>query len=74
MVSEKTTIKVTTRTEILVIGGGITGTATAFYLTRYGHQVTLLERSQTAAEAPSSMLVRLWQNEVYSNSGRKFSE
>ena len=29
-------------TEILIIGGGITGTSTAYFLTQAGHEVTLL--------------------------------
>jgi len=32
------------QTNILVIGGGIAGTATACYLAQYGHEVTLLEQ------------------------------
>jgi sarcosine oxidase subunit beta len=38
-------------TEILIIGGGIAGTSTAYHLAQYGRQVTLLERSDIAAEA-----------------------
>ena len=37
--------------EIVVIGGGIAGSATAFYLAALGHQVTVLERGEVAAEA-----------------------
>lgn len=38
-------------TEILIIGGGIAGAATACYLSLHGHQVTLLERGDVASEA-----------------------
>ena len=40
-----------TETEILVIGGGIAGTSTAYYLAQYGRQATLLERGEIASEA-----------------------
>ena len=38
-------------TEILIVGGGIAGTSTAFHLAQYGHQVTLFERTAIASEA-----------------------
>ena len=37
--------------ETLIIGGGIAGTATAFYLARYGRDVALVERGEIASEA-----------------------
>ncbi|PKB71101.1 MAG: hypothetical protein BZY87_07175 [SAR202 cluster bacterium Io17-Chloro-G6] len=37
--------------DVLIIGGGIAGTATAFHLARHGEQVTLLERGSIAGEA-----------------------
>jgi glycine/D-amino acid oxidase-like deaminating enzyme len=37
--------------EILIIGGGIAGTSTAYHLSKYGHAVTLLERNELATEA-----------------------
>ena len=37
--------------EILIIGGGIAGTATAFYLARRGRKVALVERGEIASEA-----------------------
>jgi len=40
-----------TSTEILVIGGGIAGTTTAWRLAEQGHEVTLLERGELASEA-----------------------
>ncbi len=48
------------QTGILVIGGGIAGTATACYLAQYGHQVTLLEQSELAAEASGLNAGTLW--------------
>jgi glycine/D-amino acid oxidase-like deaminating enzyme len=36
---------------IIVIGGGITGVATAYQLARHGHRVTLVERGELAGEA-----------------------
>ncbi len=40
-----------TETEILIIGGGIAGSATAYYLAGAGRRVTLLERGEVASEA-----------------------
>jgi glycine/D-amino acid oxidase-like deaminating enzyme len=37
--------------EIIIIGGGITGASTAYYLAQLGHRVTLLERGEIAGEA-----------------------
>jgi sarcosine oxidase subunit beta len=37
--------------EVLIIGGGIAGAATAYHLARHGRQVTLLERGEIASEA-----------------------
>ena len=37
--------------DVLVIGGGICGVATAFHLAQHGERVTLLERGQIAGEA-----------------------
>jgi sarcosine oxidase subunit beta len=37
--------------EILIIGGGIAGSATAFHLAQLGRNVTLLERGEIASEA-----------------------
>ncbi|MCH8349268.1 MAG: FAD-binding oxidoreductase [Chloroflexi bacterium] len=37
--------------EVLIIGGGITGASTAWHLAQQGHGVTLLERGDVASEA-----------------------
>ena len=37
--------------DILIIGGGMAGSATAFHLARHGRDVTLLERGEIASEA-----------------------
>ena len=37
--------------EILIIGGGMAGAATAFHLARHGRNVTLVERGEIASEA-----------------------
>src|ERR1700736_2095165 len=48
------------QTDILVIGGGIAGTATACYLAQYGRQVTLLEQSELATEASGLNAGTIW--------------
>ena len=48
-------------TEILIIGGGIAGTSTAYFLTKAGHEVILLERSELASEASGLNAGTLWQ-------------
>jgi len=40
-----------TEAEILIIGGGMAGSATAFHLAQHGRSVTLLERGTIASEA-----------------------
>jgi sarcosine oxidase subunit beta len=50
-----------TTTEILIIGGGITGVSTAYFLSQTGHEVTLLERSELASEASGLNAGTLWQ-------------
>ena len=48
-------------TEILIIGGGIAGTSTAYFLSQAGHEVTLLERGELASEASGLNAGTLWQ-------------
>jgi glycine/D-amino acid oxidase-like deaminating enzyme len=48
------------QTDILVIGGGIAGIATACYLAQYGRQVILLEQGELAAEASGLNAGTLW--------------
>jgi sarcosine oxidase, subunit beta len=48
------------QTDILVIGGGIAGTATACYLAQLGRQVILLEQGELAAEASGLNAGTLW--------------
>src|SRR5579883_1987109 len=38
---------------ICVLGGGVVGVATAYYLAREGHRVTVLERGSTAGQGTS---------------------
>jgi len=59
MLASQTTVNVTT--EILIIGGGITGTSTAFFLAQSGHEVILLERNEIASEASGLNAGTLWQ-------------
>ena len=37
--------------DIIIIGGGIAGAATAYYLAQHGHGLTLLERGEIGGEA-----------------------
>jgi len=48
------------QTDILVIGGGIAGTATTCFLAQHGRQVLLLEQSELAAEASGLNAGTLW--------------
>jgi sarcosine oxidase subunit beta len=48
-------------TEILIIGGGITGASTAYFLAQAGHEVTLLEKGKLASEASGLNAGTLWQ-------------
>jgi len=41
----------TAEADIVIIGGGMAGSATAFHLARHGRDVTLLERGEIASEA-----------------------
>lgn len=47
-------------TEMLIIGGGIAGAATAYYLTQAGHEVILLERETIAAAASGRNAGTTW--------------
>jgi sarcosine oxidase subunit beta len=40
-----------TESDVLIIGGGIAGVCTAFYLGQHGRRVTVLERGEIASEA-----------------------
>lgn len=40
-----------TETEILIVGGGVAGTSTAYHLAAHGRRVTLLERGEIASGA-----------------------
>lgn len=44
----------TTRTEILIIGGGVIGCAIAFELARKGRKVTVIERNEPGCEASNA--------------------
>ncbi len=40
-------------TDVLVIGGGPAGAATAYWLARHGHDVTVVERKAFPARRPA---------------------
>jgi NADPH-dependent 2,4-dienoyl-CoA reductase/sulfur reductase-like enzyme len=42
-----------TQTDVLIVGGGIIGSAAAYYAAKAGAKVTLLERGSIASEASS---------------------
>src|SRR6185312_12365620 len=48
--------------EILIIGGGIAGVATAYYLAQAGHEVVLIERQEIASEASGLNAGTIWTN------------
>src|ERR1700730_919606 len=48
------------QSNILIIGGGIAGTATACHLAQNGHKVTLLEQSELATEASGLNAGTIW--------------
>ena len=50
----------TTSPDVLVIGGGIVGAASAYHLTRRGASVTLLEASELAYGATGRNLGYIW--------------
>lgn len=47
-------------TEIMIIGGGIAGVATAYYLAQAGHEVMLIERQEIAGEASGLNAGTIW--------------
>ena len=49
-------------TEIIIIGGGIVGAATAYYLAQAGHEVVLIERQEIASEASGLNAGTTWAN------------
>ncbi len=59
MIADENKVNITT--EILIIGGGITGTSAAFFLAQSGHEVILLERNEIASEASGLNAGTLWQ-------------
>jgi len=48
------------QTDIIVIGGGIAGVATACYLAQYGHEAILLEQRELAMEASGLNSGTIW--------------
>src|SRR5215470_10914018 len=45
--------EIPSRADVIIIGGGIAGAASAYYLSRRGVRVVLLERGEVAAEQSS---------------------
>src|SRR5437588_3080441 len=43
-----------TKSEVLIIGGGVMGSAIAYHVARQGRQVLVVERSEEVASAPAA--------------------
>src|SRR5213078_3251678 len=43
-----------TKSEVLIIGGGVMGSAIAYHVARLGRQVLVVERSEEVASAPAA--------------------
>ena len=57
--------------EVVVVGGGVIGCATAYYLAREGADVTLLEREGLAGEASGAAAGMLGSEDVFSPAERE---
>lgn len=59
LMENKEEIKSEKYTEVCIIGGGITGITTAYYLTRAGKKVILLERGELADRATGNTTAKI---------------
>lgn len=80
LLDDKEGLKNQYETEICIVGGGITGISTAYYLTKKGKKVILLEREELAEKATGNTTAKitsqhgLFYDYLIENNGKDFAK
>jgi len=80
LLEDKEELKQKYNTDICIIGGGITGISTAYYLTKAGKKVILLEREELAEKATGNTTAKitsqhgLFYDYLIENNGKEFAK